>query len=318
MDLNLIRTLVDIVDAGNLSEAARRRDVTRSQISKELKNLERQVGATLLRRTTRKLAPTEQGRTLYEHGLRMLAEVESARAAIDRLGQTVRGHVRISIPTGLGEFFVGPRLLDFQRAHPEVSLRVLFSNRVFDLIGTEIDIALRITSEPPLDQVARRICAIRWGLYAAPSYLAGHAPIAEPEDLAACVVLYVPGPERHFMMPMHRGAQRRDLRLKLNLQTEHFPYLRSAVLAGTGIGLLPRYAMTDDVRAARAVPVLPQWEPEGLGNALYILTMPDRHPSHAAVAVMDYLREVLASMDDGDVPDVPDVPAATPSSAAGS
>jgi DNA-binding transcriptional LysR family regulator len=299
LDLNLIRTLVEIVEAGTLSEAARRRDVTRSQVSKELKNLEQQVGATLLRRTTRKLALTEQGRTLYEHGLRMLGEVQSARAAIDRLGERVQGHVRISIPTGLGEFFVGPRLLDFQRDHPQVSLRVLFSNRVVDLIGSEIDIALRITSEPPLDQVARRICAIRWGLYASPAYLATHAALAEPQDLAKCVVLYVPGPEGHFMMPMHRGTQRRELKLKLNLQTEHFPYLRSAVLAGTGIGLMPRYAMADDVRAGRAVPVLTQWEPEGLGNALYILTMPDRHPSHAAAAVMDYLREVLASLDDG-------------------
>lgn len=298
MDLNLVRALVQIVDAGNLSEAARRRSVTRSQVSKELKSLERQVGATLLRRTTRRLEPTDAGRALYEHGLRMLAEVDAARAAIDGLGRTVRGHVRLSIPTGLGELFLGETLLVFQQAHPEVSLRVLFSNRVFDLIAAEIDVAVRITSDPPPEQVARELLRVRWALYAAPGYLEAHPPIQRPEDLgdAAHRILCTPSPERHFKLVLRQQAERRELRLTPLLQSEHFPFLRQAMLAGAGIALLPHYAAAGDVRDGRARPVLPAWQAEGLGNALYVLTMPDRHPTHAVRMLTAYLREALAPL----------------------
>ena len=296
MDLNLVRTLVEIVDAGNLSEAARRRNVTRSQISKELKGLERQVGATLLRRTTRRLAPTDAGRALYEHGLRMLAEVDAARAAIDSLGRTVRGHVRLSIPSGLGEFYLGEKLLAFQQRHPEISLRVLFANRVVDLIAAEIDVAVRITSYPPPEQVARELCPIGWGLYGAPAYLDARSAIAQPEDLSAHRMLCTPGPERLFRLVLQRPGERRELRLPPHLQSEHFPFLRSAMLAGAGIALLPDYALAADLRAGRAQRVLPDWQAQGLGNALYILTMQDRHPSHAVRVLTDYLREVLAPL----------------------
>lgn len=299
MDLNLVRSFVEIVEAGTLSEAARRRNVTRSQMSKELKTLERQVDATLMRRTTRQLALTTSGQTLYEHGVRMLAEMESARSSIDSLGHTVRGHVRLSIPSGLGEAFLGDRLLSFQQMHPAITLRVLFSNRVVDLIGEEVDVAVRVTSDPPPDQVARKLCSIRWGLFAAPSYLATLPPLLAPEDLAGCRMICPPGPEQHFRLVMEREAQVRELRLRPYLQTERVPYLRSAMLAGNGIALLPEYALPsyglqDDLLAGRAVRVLPSWQPQGLGKALYILTMQDRRPSHAVCVLTDYLREILA------------------------
>lgn len=124
MDLNLIQAFVDIVEAGNLSEAGRRRGVTRSQVSRQLRELEHQAGAQLLRRTTRRLELTEAGRALYQHGLRILQEVASAQAEIDSLGTTLRGHVRVSVPTGLGDTFLAPLLLEFTGRHPGISLRV--------------------------------------------------------------------------------------------------------------------------------------------------------------------------------------------------
>jgi len=296
MDLNLVRTLVDIVEAGNLSEAARRRKVTRSHISKELKTLERQVGATLLRRTTRRLAATDSGLALYEHGLRMLAEMDAARAAIDSLGRTVRGHVRLSIPSGLGEFYLGNRLLEFQQAHPGITLRVLFSNRVADLIAAEVDVAVRILTEPPPDQVAREVCDIGWGLYAAPDCLARQPAITAFEDLADRNILCTPGAERNFRLVLQQGTARRELRIRPHLESEHFPFLRSAMLGGMGIALLPDYAVAEDVRAGRAARVLPDWRAQGLGSRLYILTLQDRHPSHAARVLIDHLREALSPL----------------------
>ena len=96
MDLNLVQAFVDIVEAGNLAEAGRRRGVTRSQVSRQLAQLEEQAGTMLLRRTTRRLEMTDAGQSLYEHGLRILQEIAAARAEIDSLGKTLRGHVRVA------------------------------------------------------------------------------------------------------------------------------------------------------------------------------------------------------------------------------
>ena len=94
MDLNLIHLFVEIVEARSFTAAAQKLGMTRSNLSNRLKVLERETGAQLLRRSTRSLELTQAGETLFEHGRRMLQEVETARASIDGLGQTVRGHVR--------------------------------------------------------------------------------------------------------------------------------------------------------------------------------------------------------------------------------
>lgn len=293
MDLNLVKVLVDIVDAGNLSEAGRRRGATRSQVSKELARLERGMGATLLRRTTRRLELTEQGSTLYEHAVRMLAEMDSARALIDRVGQSVHGHVRLSIPIGLGQFYLGAKLIEFQRRYPDIALRVLFSNRVADLISSEVDVAVRITSEPPLDQVARWICTVPWGLYASPAYCAEHGPFTQPEHLEDAKILTTPAPNRYTALTLRRHELVRSVRMRAHLQSENIPYLRTAVLGGVGVGVLPRYAMTSDVRCARAVMILPDCKLVGLDEDLYVLTLKDRHTPYAVKVLLDFLRQVL-------------------------
>ncbi|KAA6128595.1 LysR family transcriptional regulator [Cupriavidus cauae] len=296
MDLNLIQAFVDIVDAGNLAEAGRRRGVTRSQVSRQLRELEVQAGAQLMRRTTRRLELTEPGHALYRHGLAILREVASAQAEIDSLGKTLRGHVRLSVPTGLGDTFVAPLLLAFAERHPGITLRVFFNNRVNDLIAAEIDVALKVTSQPPLDHVARDVCAIEWGLYAAPSYLERFGPIRVPADLAATDFLCPPYFARPFELHLMRGDERDAVQLLPRLQSEHFPFLIRAVQAGHGVCLLPVYAGWQDAHAGRLVQVLPDWRPEGLGDRLYLITTPNPHPPMATRALIDFLREQIPAL----------------------
>lgn len=194
LDLNLIQLFVTIVEAGTLSEAALRQGVTRSHVSRNLQKLERAFGAQLIRRTTRRLELTHEGSVLYDHGARMAREVESARHALQKLGAEPTGHVRLSLPTGLGELdMLRPLLVRFALEHPSLSLRVLFSNRVSDLISSEIDVALRAISVPPQDYVARELGRIKWHLCAAPEYLARMGMPAHPRDLGRFDFLGPPG-----------------------------------------------------------------------------------------------------------------------------
>src|SRR4051812_5933184 len=120
MDLNALKLLVEIVDAGNLSAAARRLNTTRSNVSHRLKAFEKSVGVQLLRRTTRRIEPTQIGHALYEHGSKIMREMDAANAVITTLGKSLRGHVRISIPTGLGQMIVGALLIEFAGKYPEI------------------------------------------------------------------------------------------------------------------------------------------------------------------------------------------------------
>jgi DNA-binding transcriptional LysR family regulator len=297
MDLNLIHAFVDIVDAGTLAEAGRRRGVTRSQVSRQLRELETQAGAQLLRRTTRRLELTEPGHSLYQHGLRIVREVASAQAEIDSLGKTLRGHVRVSVPTGLGDAFLAPLLLAFAERHPGISLRVFFNNRVNDLIAAEIDVALKVTSQPPLDHVARDICAIDWRLYASPDYLARQGAIRAPADLVRHDFLCPPYHGRRFVLTLRRDGASEEVELAPRLQCEHFPFLMRAVRDGHGVGLLPVYAGWRDLREGRLVPVLPAWCPEGLGDRLFVITTPNPHPSMATRALVGFLRESVPALE---------------------
>ncbi|MCP3730581.1 LysR substrate-binding domain-containing protein [Sphingomonas sp. MG17] len=296
MNLGIVRTLVDILDAGNLSEAARRRGVTRSQISKELKELERQAGTMLVYRTTRHVAPTEAGRILYEHGHRMLAELRAAREAIQGLGDEIRGHVRISVPTALGTSHLGGALIAFQERHPEVTLRVRYSNLVENLVGDEVDIAVRILRDVPVSEFASEVSQIPWRLFAATSYLARRKPIAKPEDLADCDFLCTTGPPSSptpLTLRLQSGRRIEQVAMKARMQSEHLPFLREAMLGGLGIAPLPDYAASDDVDRGAARVILPEWKLIGLDGRLFILAAQDRNAPRAVRALIDHLREML-------------------------
>lgn len=293
MNLNLVRLFITVVQARTLSEAARRLGMTRSNASRQLKALELEVGAQLLRRTTRHSEVTEAGRLLYEHGLRMLDEMEEARSSIDSLGKTIRGDVRIRLPTGVGHFYLTPVLLDFARAYPSVSLSILINDYIGDLISAEVDVALKITSTPPEDHVARRLCCIAWCLCASPEFLKESAPITNVKTLMQIPLISPLSMGRRFDLTLKKEGLPVSLRVSPRLQSGDYPYLLEATLAGLGVALLPRYAVWTHLKSGVLQEVLAEWEPEGVGNSAYLLTAPNRFPSLATHTLIKYLTEKI-------------------------
>lgn len=104
MDLNALTLLVEIVDSGNLSQAARKLKMTRANVSYHLAQLEKSLGVQLVKRTTRRVEPTEVGLRLYEHGRNVRNELAAAQETITSLGQELRGRVGISVPSGYGRW----------------------------------------------------------------------------------------------------------------------------------------------------------------------------------------------------------------------
>ncbi len=293
MDLNALKLFVEIVDAGNLSAAARKMQTTRSNVSHRLKAFERTLGVQLLRRTTRRVEPTEVGAGLYEHGRGILREMAAADALVSSLGKSLQGSVRLSVPTGLGHLLVSPLLVAFKRAYPDIRLDVRFDNRVADLVGEDVDVALRIVSNPPESLVAILLDEVDWVLCAAPDYLAAHGTPRTPDALSGHTIISAPAIGQPLRLSAQLGEARTQITLDPGVSSDNYLFLQAAVRAGNGLGILPYYAAAEDLRAGHLKRVLPACRVSVFGSRLYMLAMPSRYRTLATRHLLDFLKEGL-------------------------
>lgn len=291
MDPQSLTLLVEILDAGNLSQAARKLRMTRANVSYHLTQFERAIGAQLVRRTTRSVEPTEVGLKLYQHGLSIRNELQAARETIQTLGESLRGRVRLSVPSGYGQMVMTPWLLEFKATYPHIVLDVLFENRIDDLMRDEVDIAIRVMSEPPQTLVARELGPVRYVACAATAYAGQHGMPAGLQDLREVPLITSAVIGRQLRLSAYLEGERAEVTLEPTLISEHFPFLRQAILAGLGVGLVPDYVVRDDVAAGSMVTALDAWRLSIFGTQMFMLYMPNRYQTRAARTFIDFLLE---------------------------
>jgi DNA-binding transcriptional LysR family regulator len=288
-ELHALTLLVEILDAGNLSEAARRLKMSRANVSYHLNAYEKAVGQQLVRRTTRRIEPTEIGLRLYAHGRQIRNELEAARDALSSLGQSLQGRVRLSVPSGYGQMVMAPWLIAFQQAHPGIVLDVAFENRVVDLLRDEVDIAVRVMSEPPDHLVARDLGEVRYVACATPAFFAQQGRPERLDDLSRMPVLTSGVVGRQLRLSAYLHGERHEVPLQPRLMTENFAFLRDAILAGLGVGVVPDYVVQDAVASGEVLTVLDDWKLSIFGTRLFMLYMPNRHHTRAASAFIDFV-----------------------------
>lgn len=298
MDLKSLTLFVEILDAGNLSEAARRMKMTRANVSYHLNQLEREVGLQLVRRTTRQVEPTEIGLRLYEHGRTIRNELIAARESVESLGNTPRGRVRLSVPSGYGQFVMSPWLMAFKREYPHIVLDILFENSVDDLMRNEVDIAVRIMSEPPQNLVARELGQVRYVVCASRAYARKHGLPAHPGLLADLPTISAAVTGRSLRLSAYQNDKREQVALQPTLVSRNYPFLRQAVLEGVGLGVLPDYVVQADMAQGDIVTALDDWRLSIFGKSMYMLYMPNRHHPRATSMLIE---RILAKAHDKNV-----------------
>jgi DNA-binding transcriptional LysR family regulator len=281
--------LVDIVDAGNLSKAARKLKMSRANISYHLNQFEQALGLQLLRRTTRRIEPTEVGLSLYRHGRVIRDELLAARESVDSLGRGLHGSVRLSLPTGFGHLVVSDWMIEFKRSYPDIALDVVFDNSIRDLLGEEIDISVRVMSEPPPQMVAHELCQVRYVLCASARYAQEHGMPERLEDLPGVPLITSTVEGRELRLAAYRDGERQEILLKPTLASENFQFLREAILSGLGIGLVPDYLVNEAVADGRAVLAFDAWRLSVFGSRMFLLRMPGRYQTLAARTLIDFL-----------------------------
>ena len=288
MDLTSLTLLVEIIDAGNLSQAARKLKMTRANVSYHLNQLEKSVGVQLIRRTTRQVEPTEVGQRLYAHGRNIQNEVLAARETITTLGQGLQGRVGLSVPSGYGQMVMSDWLIEFKRLYPGIVLDVLFENRA-DNLRDEVDIAIRVMPEPPPALVARELGPVRYLACASRGFVQQHGLPESLEQLRTTPVITSGVVGRQLRLRAYRDEERQEVMLEPTLISEHFPFLRQGVLAGLGVGVVPDYVVQDKIASGEVLTTLQDYRLSIFGTHMYLLYMPNRHQTRAVRTCIDFL-----------------------------
>lgn len=287
IDLNQHLVFVRVIQAGSLSEAARRLKMPKSTVSRKISDLEERVGERLIQRTTRKLGLTEAGRTLFERVAPAMNDIEEAEGAVVGMHSTPRGVLRVAAAASAST--LGPIVAEYLVRHPDVAVEMVCSDRLVDLVEERFDVAIRAGALVDSTLVARNLGKAKSMLVAAPEYCKRHGVPKTPAELTghACVVFG--GGAAPNVWPLESGGKRVEARVRPRLTVNDMEIVREAALAGVGIAWLPQLFCADDLRRKRLLHVLADWRTVEIPvHALYPTR---RHLSPKVVAFVNLLAE---------------------------
>jgi DNA-binding transcriptional LysR family regulator len=251
--LAAMTTFVRVADASSLSKAAKALRVTPAAVSRQLTALEQELGATLLVRTTRQVALTEEGKRFYEHAQRTLGEAEDARASV-RKDRAVAGLVVVSAPIAFGLSGFDASLVTLVAEHPGLRVDLRLEDHAVDLLADGIDVAIRAGLVPPdsANLVAQPLGVASRAVVASPGYLRRHGEPKQPSDLASHqAVVHLHAGTDVGVWTLHAGAGSTTLSVHGALRVSALHAVRNAVLAGAGLALVPRLVVAEDLAAGR-------------------------------------------------------------------
>lgn len=253
LDLIDVALFVRVCATRNLSAAGREFGLSPAASSARIAQLERQLGARLLHRTTRQIALTQDGEAFLERALPLLEAADLAASSVGGADRQPQGLLRVAASVTFGRLHLMPWLPDFLARHPGIRLDLRLSDRVIDLAANGIDVAVRIGPLRDSALVARTLAPNRQWLAASPAYLAAAGIPRRPEQLAAhqCLVLEGTNPWR-----FKDGSEVISVRVGGRMQSDNGEAMRDAAVAGLGITLQSTWSMHEQLRSGALVRVL--------------------------------------------------------------
>jgi DNA-binding transcriptional LysR family regulator len=258
-DLDNILIFVKVAQYESISRAARSLSMPISTVSRRLSVLESQLGVTLLRRTTRRVSLTAQGREYFNECQEPLSLLQEAERVLTETQKKPEGLLRVTVPVVLNHESFLQFLSEFLRAHSGIRIDLHITNTFLDLIAENVDVAVRFGDLPDSSVVAKRLGQNVRYVVAAPEYLKGRARPTEPADLARheCVMLNAKNNETQWELVSGRRKARVHVSGPISSRDLHT--VNTFVLRGHGIGIVPTIYCEDDIARGRLVRLLPKW-----------------------------------------------------------
>jgi DNA-binding transcriptional LysR family regulator len=291
-----MQLFVRVVEEGSFSAAARFLGVTPSAVSRQVSQLEGELGARLFHRTTRKQSLTEAGEIYFQHAHRLVADLEAARLAVSRLTDTPSGSLRVTIEADFAHAYVAPILPDFLDRYPKVQVRLFMSAGMMDLVDSGIDLAIRIGHLDDSSLIARKIAMSRSLVCASPAYLERNGTPTHPSELEAhsCLSFRTQAGKNHWGFEPPQGSL--DVPISGRLNANSLVFLRNAALAGLGIIMTPTWMIRDELKHGHLVALLEDFPLVPPSTPIHAVFAHNRHLAPKVRAFVDFLVERMETL----------------------
>jgi DNA-binding transcriptional LysR family regulator len=286
--LGTMEAFVRVAETKSFSEAARRLRSSKSLVSRQVAELEGNLGVRLFHRTTRSLTLTEEGRAYMGQVTRILGEIEEANLSVSATRTAPRGRLRVSAPMSFGILHLAPAIPLFLARCPEVELDLNLNDRYVDLIDEGLDLSIRVGRLAESSLVARKLADSRMVLCASPDYLAANGTPKTPEDLEAhrCLCYSTNSIQPEWRL-QHLDGTPWLVPIKAHLHVNNGDVLRTAALAHAGIAFLPNFIVGQDLQVSALLSILDDYVPADAG--IYAVYPHSRHLSPKVRAFIDFL-----------------------------
>ncbi len=290
MDIEELRTFVEVADAGGVTSAARRLGISKSIVSRRLARLEEDLAVQLLVRTTRGASLTEAGATFRDYAAKVCAEIDLGREAITPTGE-LRGLLRIAAPLSFGPTHLAPAIAELAKRHPNLHVHASYSDRFVDIVAEGYDCAIRLGHLPDSNLLARRVGPIIGKLVASPDYIAVNGAPEIPEEILEHQAL-MQGTETWQFMD---GEAVVTVRPQGRYKGDNGTALVAAALAGIGIAYLPEGLIDEHIASGALIPIMTRHpiRPSGM-----FVVRPPGQPARKVRVLTDMLVECFEHAQD--------------------
>lgn len=255
-----LEVFIRVIELGGFSAAARACGMTPSAVSKLVARLEQRLGSRLVNRSTRQLQLTPEGCAFYERGVRVLADLDEAERGASA-HSAPRGRLRVNANVPFGHHFLLPLVPGFLERHPDVTLDIVLTDEVIDILEHRTDVAVRAGPLKSSSLMARKLGQTRMVIVGAPAYLARQGMPATPDDLQRHNLLGFNYVRAQQGWPMRRDGVDTVVAVTGNAQASDGEALRCLTLAGLGLARLAAFQVREDIAAGRLLPVLEDFNP---------------------------------------------------------
>jgi len=261
MEIDTLRTFVDVMRRGSFASVARDRNVDPSSVSRTIGGLEEQLGVRLFNRTTRQLSPTDAALAYFDRIEPMIEELERAALIAADSGDTPRGTLRITAAVTFAQMNLIPILPEFASLYPELSFELLLTDNLLDLVEARIDLAIRLGQLSDSSLIAHRLCDMVYSVCASPDYLRRHSRPKTPVDLKnhECLRYPVQGYGAKWWF-RKAGGPVTEVPVRGRVVAANGVALAQCAVAGMGILMLPRWNVAQELRSGALVDLFPEYE----------------------------------------------------------
>jgi DNA-binding transcriptional LysR family regulator len=286
-----MQLFVLVVQEGSFSATARTLGITPSSVSRQISQLEGELGARLFQRTTRKQSLTEAGKIYFQHAERIITDMEAAQLAVNRLTDTPSGSLHITAEADFALVYIAPLLPDFLEHYPDIKVRLSMNAGLADLVDGGIDMAIRIGHLGDSSLIARKIAMSESVVCASPAYIEKHGSPSHPSELEAhnCLSFRVKAGKKFWTFKVPEGSL--DVPISGRIDVNSIAFLRHVALDNQGVILVPKWIVRDEIGSGQLLSLLDEYPLEPVSTPIHAVFAHNRHLAPKVRVFVDFLVE---------------------------